>query len=240
MNIISLLKKNAIAIVAVAIIGTYVYISGTTGSCPSCVFVTDSLGLSSHSSASVIPVSDKKTDKPLGVGDSLPAGVLQDVDGRDIELTSLVSGKPTVFVFYRGGWCPFCVRHLSAIVDVIPELETLGIQLVAVSPDRPEVQSRKEKLQGLNYSLLSDSSMTVSQAFGISFKVEDALVEKYKSRWNIDIEADSGHTHHLLPHPSVYVVDGQGVIRFSHVDPNYKIRLDAEKIVAAAKSASAN
>ncbi len=240
MNILSLLKKNATLLVVVALIGTYILISGTTGSCPSCAFVTDAVGLSSHSTASVVPVSVKKPEKPLAAGDSIPAGSLQDEDGRSIELNELVSGHPTVFVFYRGGWCPFCVRHLSSIVDIIPELDKLGVQLVAVSPDRPEILSGKEKLQGLNYSLLSDSSMVVSQRFGIAFKVEDSLVEKYKSRFNIDIEADSGQAHHLLPHPSVYVVDGKGKIRFSHVNPDYKQRLEPQMILEAAKAASGN
>lgn len=240
MNILSLLKKNAVVLAAIAGIGAYIYISGTTGACPSCAYITDAVGLSSQSNASVVPIPVKYPQEPIGVGDSVPAGVLHDEDGKAIDISGMVAGQTTVFVFYRGGWCPFCVRHLSSIVDIIPDLEASGIQLVAVSPDRPEVLGRKEKLQGLNYSLLSDSSMTFSQAFGIAFKVEESLVEKYKTRWNIDIEGDSGQTHHLLPHPSVYVVDGKGQIRFSHVDPDYKVRLDANKILEAAKVASAN
>ncbi|MEX0321441.1 MAG: peroxiredoxin-like family protein [Puniceicoccaceae bacterium] len=240
MNILSLLKKNAVPIVAVAAIATYIYIAGKSGACPSCAFITQTVGLSSQSTASVIPVSQKYPDEPLGVGDSIPAGVLRDEDGQNVELAGLVSGKPTVFVFYRGGWCPFCVRHLSSIVDIIPELEKNGVQLVAVSPDRPAVLEAKDKLQGLNYSLLSDSSMSVSQSFGIAFKVEESLVAKYKSNWNIDIEGDSGYSHHLLPHPSVYVVDGKGVIQFGHVNPDYKVRLDPDQILKAAKAASVN
>jgi peroxiredoxin len=39
----------------------------------------------------------------------------------------------------------------------------------------------------------------------------------------------------MLPHPSVFIVDKAGVIRFAHVNPDYKDRLDPAKILAAAR-----
>ena len=77
--------------------------------------------------------------------------------------------------------------------------------------------------------------MDVSRKFGIAFQVPAELVEKYKSSYGIDIEADSGQTHHLLPHPSVFILDAEGIIRFTYVNEDYTVRLDPVKILAAAK-----
>jgi peroxiredoxin len=38
----------------------------------------------------------------------------------------------------------------------------------------------------------------------------------------------------LLPHPGVFVIGKDGVIRFAHVNPDYKTRLDPEAILKAA------
>jgi peroxiredoxin len=66
--------------------------------------------------------------------------------------------------------------------------------------------------------------------------VDDATVEKYKS-YKLDLDAAAGRNHHLLPHPAVFVVNTNGVIRFAHVDSNYKVRLAPAKTLEAARGA---
>ncbi len=172
----------------------------------------------------------------LEVGDVIPAGEVRTDTGEAVGLSDLVDGKPTVLIFYRGGWCPYCNTHLSALAEIAPELEAAGFQLLAISPDRPEKLREKPDLGKLPYTLLSDSSMDLCKSFGIAFKVDDALVVKYRDSYGIDLEGDSGETHRLLPYPSVFMVDGKGVIRFAHVDPNYKVRLDPETIMKNAQA----
>ena len=81
--------------------------------------------------------------------------------------------------------------------------------------------------------------MEAAKAFGLTFKVPDELVEKYVKEYSIDIEAASGEKHHLLPHPAVFVVDQKGKVNFAHINPNYKERLDAKKVLMAAREAVA-
>lgn len=45
---------------------------------------------------------------------------------------------PIVLIFYRGQWCPFCNRHLSELQDSLAVLKELGVQVVAISPEKPE------------------------------------------------------------------------------------------------------
>jgi peroxiredoxin len=173
----------------------------------------------------------------LAVGDSLPAASVRSETDAGLTLRESVGGRPTVLIFYRGGWCPFCTRHLAALAEAAPELQAAGFQLLAISPDQPAKLRARPSHQKLPYTLLSDSEMKAAQACGIAFKVDDALVAKYKNDYGIDLEGDSGQTHHLLPHPAVFIVDREGVVRFAHVNPDYKLRLTPDEILAAARAA---
>ncbi len=171
----------------------------------------------------------------LKAGDGIPEVKVHDADGKSMTLRESLGSKPAVIVFYRGAWCPYCVKHLDALSGAEQDIKALGYQLIAISVDQPSKLREMPAVAALDYTLLSDSSTDAAEAFGIAFKVDDATVKKYKEKFKIDLEAASGQTHHRLPHPAVYVVDSEGVIQFAHVNENYRERLDPEKILEAAR-----
>jgi peroxiredoxin len=87
----------------------------------------------------------------------------------------------------------------------------------------------------IGYTIYSDSSLQATRAFGLAFKVDDELVEKYL-KWNIDLEKASGETHHVLPAPATYIIGKDGIINFAYVNPNYKARLHPDVLLAAANA----
>lgn len=174
--------------------------------------------------------------RPLMIGQPIPAVELTKSNGRRVNLKLEALKQPLVVVFYRGGWCPFCTRHLGQLQAALPQLDELGYKVLAISPDRPEKVMETQLAGSMDYTLLSDSSMEAAKAFGIAFKVDDPMLKKLAS-YKIDIEAASGEKHHLLPVPAVFLVGVDGVIDFSYVNPDYKTRLAPEVLVAAAKAA---
>ena len=76
--------------------------------------------------------------KPLAVGAQAPSALLTEMDGAKVDLAKEFAAKPTVLVFYRGSWCPFCNRQLAALGELEPKLLALGYQILAVSPDTVE------------------------------------------------------------------------------------------------------
>lgn len=173
---------------------------------------------------------------PLKVGDKIPDVTLRTEEGKEVKLRSLVAEKPTTLIFYRGGWCPFCTRHLKELNGIEKDIAAEGAQLLAISMDQPEKLKATPSHDQLGYKLLSDSEAAAIKAFGIAFRVEDATIEKYKT-YKIDLEAASGEKHHLLPHPAVFVAGTNGVIRFAHVNTDYKVRLEPAKVLQAIKAA---
>jgi len=171
-------------------------------------------------------------------GDLIPDVTVNTADASKVKLRDVVKSKPAVLIFYRGGWCPYCSRHLMALASVEKDLSAAGYQILAISADKPAMLVKTPNHEKLTCTLLSDASMDAAKAFGITFKVPDDLVAKYKNDYQIDLEATSGETHHLLPHPAVFIVDRGGIIRFAHVNPDYKSRLDPAEILKAARESA--
>jgi|AntRauTorckE6833_2_1112554.scaffolds.fasta_scaffold00090_30 peroxiredoxin len=172
---------------------------------------------------------------PLLISSQIPNVSLTSIEGESVNLRNMASQKPTILVFYRGGWCPYCSRHLSELQKIEDELYDIGYQLVAISPDRPEKLKTALTKNELDYTLLSDSPMDAAKAFGIAFKVDQETVDQYKSI-GIDLESDSGYDHHLLPAPAVYILNTDGMVKFNYVNPNYKERINGDVLLTAAKA----
>lgn len=180
------------------------------------------------------PQSDKAVT-PLLLGNALPDVGLRTLEGTPITLKDAVGGKPAVLVFYRGGWCPYCNLQLSSLRLIRKDLDALGFQLIAISPDTPAELKKTLDKDALDYRLLSDSSAAAMRAFGIGYEVDAETLEKL-SGYGIDLEKASGERHHVLPVPSVYLVDAKGMLQFSYVHPDYTVRLPEEVVLAAARA----
>ncbi len=172
---------------------------------------------------------------PILVGTQIPDAQLNDQNGEAVSVHQLIEKQPTILIVYRGAWCPYCNKHLSAMVDLEDELVEMGYQILAVSPDKPsELEATFDKHEP-KYKLYSDSKMAFSDALGLSFQVDEKTIKKYKL-WGIDLGKSSGGTHQRLPVPALMIIDKNGMLKFSFVNPNYKVRAEPELIRAAAKA----
>ena len=172
--------------------------------------------------------------QPIAVGAKVPKVAVKSLDGKTVSLPKALGGK-TVLVFYRGGWCPFCNRQMDGLQAAQADLTKLGYKIVAISPDRAEELQKTIGKHHLTYQLLSDSPMDAAKAFGVAFRVDDGTLAKYKG-FGIDLEMASGQSHHCLPVPSVFLIGKDGKIKYRYFNPDYKVRLSPEELLAAAKA----
>ena len=182
------------------------------------------------------PVASRAEDIcPLLPGRTVPVVSVQTSEGADVGLPELIGGKPTILIFYRGGWCPYCNLQLSELQEIEPTLLELGYQIIAISPDRPAKLAPAIAKGNLTYRLFSDSKLNAAKAFGLAFKVDEKVVARYKTI-NIDLDDASGESHHMLPVPAAYVIGADGIIAFGYVNPNYKVRIPGSILLAAARA----
>ena len=97
----------------------------------------------------------------------------------------------------------------------------------------------QQDIAGLEYTILSDANAQAAIAFGIAFRASDRTRDKLAAK-KADIEGSSITRRGVLPVPAAFAIDRNGKIRFSFVNADYKIRLPAEELLAAARMIAAN
>lgn len=117
----------------------------------------------------------------------------------------------------------------------LKDLQALGYQLIAISPDNPETNGKTMKKHGLDIPIYSDAGLETAQNFGITFRVDEATVKLYL-KYDIDLVKLYGRNQPLMPVPSLFIMDREGTIRFQYVNPDYRQRPAPELVLAAAKA----
>ena len=185
-------------------------------------------------------IPDNANDvNPLLVGMQIPEIELKDTKNKTVSLADEIRKKPTAIIYYRGGWCPFCNKQLAGLREIEDELYDLGIKVLAISPDSPGFLSETLAEHEISYHLLSDQRMEGAKKLGIAFRVDQETADRYKEN-GLDLAERSGYNHLLLPVPSVFLVDTDGTIHFQYVNPDYKVRISGNLLLAAAKDLMKN
>jgi peroxiredoxin len=162
---------------------------------------------------------------PLLIGENIPEATVKAPDGNELKVLELFSKKPTVLLFYRGGWCPYCNTHLAEIQEAETRILELGYQIIGISPDSPDNLKATDEKNKLNYSLYSDGDGSLTKAMGIAFKAPERSAARL-------FDYSGGMNEGYLPVPSVFVVDTSGQIAFEYINPDYKTRISADLLLA--------
>lgn len=173
---------------------------------------------------------------PLFPGLRAPSFSIPAADGSTYTFDAENLGKPVVIIFYRGGWCPWCNRHLAAMRSAEQELLALGYEILFVSADHEDVLSPSLKTEDITYTLLSDNEMDVARDYGVAFKLSQETIDRYNNA-GIDLVAASGYDHYILPVPATFVIGTDGYIKFMYANPDYRVRVNPDLLVMAAKLA---
>ncbi|WP_088329671.1 peroxiredoxin-like family protein [Lacimicrobium sp. SS2-24] len=174
---------------------------------------------------------------PLMNGQRIPNASVKRADGSDVNLRELVSEKPAVILFYRGGWCPYCNAQLADFRAVEKKITDLGYQILTISTDSvARLQSQKFDTD-YKAQVLSDHALHATRGFGIGFFLDDSSAKRYRNAMGEVFASLPGDDRIVLPAPAVYVVDQSGLIQFQYVNPDYKVRVDPELVYHAAKLA---
>jgi peroxiredoxin Q/BCP len=101
----------------------------------------------------------------LQPGDVAPQFTLPDADGNPVSLTAY-RGRRLILYFYPAALTPGCTTEACDFRDNLTDLDAAGIDVLAVSPDRPEKLRRFRDEHALTFPLLSDPDATVLAAYG--------------------------------------------------------------------------
>ncbi len=198
-----------------------------------------SIGASAPAEVAEIFLREQRTlasVTPVGIiepGARLPDAALLDPHGQPTSLSEALAGRQGVLVFYRGAWCPYCNLALRTYqAALLDELEARGVQLVAVSPQRPDGSLTMQEKHGLRFPVLSDPGSTLGRAAGIMTRPgEEALAAQLKL--GLDLEAVNADGTPAIPMPTTLILDRDRIVQWVDVHPDYSARSEPEQILAA-------
>ena len=186
------------------------------------------------------PLAQTAADiQPLKAGDKAPRFSVETVDNARFDFDPRDLERPVMLISFRGGWCPFCNMHLSELRDVIPEISGMGVDVLFLSGDRSELllsslgRETQDAIDGLAYTILSDANAQAAIALGTAFKASERTIQRRLEKGD-DIEGSSMARHGVLPVPAVFAINRSGIITYAYANPDYRTRLSAEELVAAA------
>ncbi|HZZ41659.1 MAG TPA: redoxin domain-containing protein [Tepidisphaeraceae bacterium] len=131
------------------------------------------------------------------------------IEGERIGLKAF-AGKPVVLVFYPADWSPVCGSQVTLYNEALDMFDEYGAQLVGISVDGAWCHAAFAKNKKLKFPLLADFEPkgAVARKYGV-YREKDGICER-----------------------ALFVIDGQGVVRWSFVSP-IEVNPGAEGILAA-------
>jgi peroxiredoxin len=103
---------------------------------------------------------------------------------------------------------------------------------VAISPQSPDQSLSTAEKAELSFTVLSDPASRLAGKIGIDFQQADDVLAAQR-QLGLDLAQVNAEGATRLPRPTVLVVDGDRVVRFVDVQPDYTSRTEVADIVAA-------
>ncbi|MBF9327975.1 thioredoxin-dependent thiol peroxidase [Mycobacteroides chelonae] len=103
--------------------------------------------------------------KRLEVGDKAPAFTLLDAEGKKVSLSSY-KGRKVIIYFYPAAMTPGCTKQACDFRDSLAQLNEAGLDVIGISPDKPEKLAKFRERDAVNFPLLSDPDKTTLTAYG--------------------------------------------------------------------------
>jgi peroxiredoxin Q/BCP len=146
----------------------------------------------------------------LRVGEQAPPFELEGTGLRTYRLSDF-SDTGVILAFYPGDFTPVCTRQFCSYRDDGDRLEALGVPMVGISPQSVDSHEQFADRHGLSVPLLADPGKKVARSYGVL--------------------GPGGFVRR-----AVFLVDGDGVLRYRHValvGASYQDVGDLERAVSA-------
>ncbi len=160
-------------------------------------------------------VFNKRDTTILKVGQKLPNVTLENIQKKSVSITDFF-GNSTIYLFYRGNWCPLCMAQIKEIVDQYKTLEERGVNTVFISPQPHTFSEQLSKKHGLQFQFLTDVNNRTAKQLGILSK--NGIPFGFQA---LGYDSDT-----VLP--TVVITDREGVIQFVDLTDNYRVRPEPE------------
>ena len=153
----------------------------------------------------------------LRVGQPLPDFAAIDEQGNPVRSAQLL-GSPTIILFVRGNWCPFCTRQVEKLAGFYKDIFDRGAKLIFVTPKPLETTRRVADFFDVEFTFWMDDQLKAVKQLGLLMSA--SVPGDHRQEYGAD-----------TLWPTALVIDAAGIIRFSKLSrmivdrPNPKLLL---------------
>lgn len=147
-------------------------------------------------------------------GNKAPGFTLIDHKRQKVSLGDF-QGKKVVLAFFPAAFTGVCEKELCTFRDSLADLGTVNATVLGISVDAPFANAAFATKNDLNFPILSDYLRETVRAYDVAHD---------------DFAGMPGYT---AAKRSVFVIDGEGVLRWSWVGPNPGVEPDYEAVKKA-------
>lgn len=156
-----------------------------------------------------------RDQQTLAVGNPLPDFNLENVEGKTIPSSSF-RGHPSLFVFYRGNWCPLCVAQVKELAGQYRKIKETGTEVYMISPQSAKHTQKMANKFDAPMQFLRDPELAAAKQLGIFHEAGLPLGME-----PLGYEQDT-----VLP--TAVITDAAGKIVYSDLTDNYRVRPEPE------------
>lgn len=153
----------------------------------------------------------RRINEKLAAGRQLPTFECEDMDGNPTGPEQLL-GKPALYMFFRGNWCPFCQAQVKEITSRYRQLTDRGVEVVLISPQPPDLTRRVAEFFGVPFRYWVDRDLRAARALDI--------VDEYGVPGRKLARTHGPHT----VMPTVVITDPNGAIVYTDQTETYRVR----------------
>jgi peroxiredoxin Q/BCP len=114
----------------------------------------------------------------MQTGDLAPDFTLNDQDGNERTLSTLLLNGPVVLFFYPAAMTKGCTKESCHFRDLASEFSQLGGQRIGISMDTVAKQSEFTAKNSLDYPLLADVDGEVAKSYGVKRSLDVLKVKR--------------------------------------------------------------
>ena len=92
----------------------------------------------------------------LKVGDVAPEFILPDENGNEVSLTQRLQESAVILYFYPADFTPGCTKEACAIRDIHDDIQSVGLEVIGISPQDAESHKRFQEEHDLPFTLICD------------------------------------------------------------------------------------
>ena len=168
--------------------------------------------------------------KGIQLNEKAPLFEAKDQLGRMISLEKEIGKGKVVILFYRGQWCPYCNRYMSALQDSLHLITQKGAKIIAITPEKNEEINKTIEKTNVSFSVIYDEGHKIMDAYDVTFTMSKTKHILYQT-YGININEASGNKDLALPVPATFIISKQGIVINRHFNEDYKLRMSVKDIL---------